>query len=143
MQQLADQISIALAQGELWGDLEAIVAARTAELQAVNANLQQEINERKQVEAALRQSEEQLRLITNALPVLIAYVDDRERYQFNNQSYNDWLGQAPAEIRGQHLRQVWGEDCYYQMQPRINAALAGKVVTYEMKLSCKMAPPDR
>jgi PAS domain S-box-containing protein len=134
MQQLADQISIALAQGELWGDLEAIVTARTAELQAVNANLQQEINERKQVEAALRQSEEQLRLITNALPVLIAYVDDRECYQFNNESYNDWLGQAPAAIRGQHLRQVWGEDCYYQMQPRVNAALAGKVVTYENEI---------
>jgi two-component system, OmpR family, sensor histidine kinase VicK len=115
MQQLADQISIALAQGELWEQLEEIVAERTAELQAANSNLQQEINDRKQVEVALRQSEEQLRSITNALPVLIAYVDDRECYQFNNQAYSDWLGKPLAKIHGTHLRQVWGEDCYQQM----------------------------
>jgi two-component system, OmpR family, sensor histidine kinase VicK len=135
MQQLADQISIALAQGELWGQLEEIVAERTAELQAVNSSLQQEINERKQAEAALRQSEEQLRLITNALPVLIAYVDDRECYQFNNQAYTDWLGQSLTTIHGSHMRQVWGDDCYERMQPQINTALAGQVVTYENEIN--------
>ena len=68
MQQLANQIGIALFQGELLENLEELVAERTA-------NLQQEINERLEVEAALRRSEEQLRLIANGLPVLIAYVD--------------------------------------------------------------------
>jgi two-component system, OmpR family, sensor histidine kinase VicK len=108
MQQLADRISIALAQGELWGQLEEVVAERTAELQAANANLQQEIVERQQVEIALRRSEEQLRSITNALPVLIAYVDDRECYQFNNQAYTDWLGKSLTSIHGSPMRQVWG-----------------------------------
>ncbi len=131
MQQLADQISIALAQGELWGHLEEIVAERTAQLQAVNANLQQEIDDRKQAEIALRQSEEQLRLITNALPVLIAYIDDRECYQFNNQAYTDWLGQSIAAMHGTHMRLVWGDDCYGRMQPYVQAALAGEIVTYE------------
>jgi two-component system, OmpR family, sensor histidine kinase VicK len=135
MQRLADQISIALAQGELWEHLEDIVTERTAELQAANASLQQEINERKQVESALRQSEEQLRLITNALPVLIAYIDEQERYQFNNQAYDDWLGKSPKVIRGYHLRQVWGDDCYQRMEPYINAALAGEVVTYENEIN--------
>ncbi len=131
MQQLADQISIALAQGELWGHLEEIVAERTAQLQAVNVSLQQEIDDRKQAEIALRQSEEQLRLITNALPVLIAYIDDRECYQFNNQAYTDWLGQSIAAMHGTHLRLVWGNDCYGRMQPYVQAALAGEIVTYE------------
>ena len=135
MQQLADQISIALAQGELWEHLEEIVAERTAELQAANCNLQQEINDRKQVEVALRQSEEQLRSITNALPVLIASVDDRECYQFNNQAYADWLGKTLTTIHGTHLRQVWGEICYQRMQPYINEALAGNVVIYENEIS--------
>jgi two-component system, OmpR family, sensor histidine kinase VicK len=76
MQQLADQIGIAIAQGELLEHLEEIVAERTAKLQ-------QEVLDRQQAEAALRASEEQLRLITNALPVLIAYVDAKQRYQFN------------------------------------------------------------
>ncbi len=135
MQQLADQISIALAQGELWQHLEEIVAERTAELQAANYSLQQEINDRTQVEAALRQSEEQLRLITNTLPVLIAYVDDRECYQFNNQAYSDWLGQSLTTIHGSHMRQVWGEDGYGRIQPHVKAALAGQVVTYENEIN--------
>jgi two-component system, OmpR family, sensor histidine kinase VicK len=135
MQQLADQISIALAQGELWGQLEAVVAERTAELQAVNSNLQQEIIDRQQIEIALRQSEAQLRSITNALPVLIAYVDDRECYQFNNQAYVDWLGKSLTEIHGTPMRSVWGEACYHHMQPHIHQALAGQVVTYENEIN--------
>jgi two-component system, OmpR family, sensor histidine kinase VicK len=135
MQQLAEQISIALAQGELWEHLEEIVVERTAELQAANSSLQQEINERKLMESALRESEEQLQLITNALPVLIAYVDDQECYQFNNQAYADWLGQSPPVIHGTKLRQVWGEDCYQRMQNHVRAALAGAVVTYENEIN--------
>jgi two-component system, OmpR family, sensor histidine kinase VicK len=134
MQRLADQISIALAQGELWGQLETIVAERTAELQAANASLQQEIIDRQQIEIALRQSEEQLRLITNALPVLIAYVDDRECYQFNNQAYTDWFGKSPSEIHGSSICKVWGEDAYLRVQPYIDQALAGNVVTYEQEI---------
>jgi two-component system, OmpR family, sensor histidine kinase VicK len=134
MQQLAEQISIALAQGELWGQLEAVVAERTAELQAVNASLQQEIIDRKQVEIALRQSEEQLRLITNALPVLIAYVDDRECYQFNNQAYTDWFGKSLPKLHGHSIREVWGEDAYLPVQHHIHQALAGNLVTYEHEI---------
>lgn len=137
MQQLADQISIALAQAQLLEHLEEIVEARTAELKEVNHNLQQEINVRKQAEAALRRSEEQLRLITNALPVLIAYVDDRQQYRFNNQAYEDWLGQSPADIYGQHLQQVWGKDCYQRMQCHVDLALAGQIVTYENDIVLK------
>lgn len=131
MQQLADQISIALAQAQLLEHLEEIVESRTAELKEANRNLQQEINVRMQAEAALRQSEQQLRLITNALPVLIAYVDDQQQYRFNNQAYEDWLGQSPADIYGQHLQQVWGQDRYQRIQAQVEAALAGQVVTYE------------
>jgi two-component system, OmpR family, sensor histidine kinase VicK len=137
MQQLADQISIALSQAQLLEHLEEVVEARTAELQDVNRNLQQEINVRMQAEAALRQSEEQLRLITNALPVLIAYVDEQQQYRFNNQAYHDWLGQPPGEISGCHLRQVWGEDCYQRMQVYVKIALSGQAVTYENDIVLK------
>ncbi|MBW4691550.1 MAG: GAF domain-containing protein [Lyngbya sp. HA4199-MV5] len=137
MQQLADQISIALSQAQLLEHLEEVVEARTAELKEVNRTLQQEINVRMQTEVALRQSEEQLRLITNALPVLIAYVDDQQRYQFNNQAYEEWLGQSPVDIHGQHLQQVWGRDDYQQMQVHAEAALSGRSVTYENEIVLK------
>jgi two-component system, OmpR family, sensor histidine kinase VicK len=141
MQQLADQISIAIAQAQLHENLEEMVEARTAELKTVNLNLQQEINDRMQAEQSLRQSEEQLRLITNALPVLISYVDDQQRYRFNNQAYEDWLGKAPADIHGCSLQMLWGKDCYRTMRAPVNAALAGETVTYENEILLKDGSP--
>jgi two-component system sensor histidine kinase VicK len=142
MQQLADQIAIAISQGELLEHLEDIVTDRTAKLRQVNLEsaklrqvnleLQQEITERKQAEEALRRSEEQLRLITNALPVLIAYVDSKQNYQFNNQAYESWLGKSPESIRGKHLNQVW--DCYDRMEPWVSKVLSGEVVIYENEI---------
>ncbi|MBW4616238.1 MAG: PAS domain S-box protein [Desmonostoc vinosum HA7617-LM4] len=137
MQQLADQISIALAQAQLLEHLEEMVEVRTAELKDANRNLHQEINDRMQAEEALRRSEEQLRLITNALPVLIAYVDNQQRYSFNNKAYEDWLGQSPLEIHGCHLQDVWGQDCYQRMHSHVKAALSGHVVTYENEITLK------
>lgn len=134
MQQLADQIGIAISQGELMEHLEDIVADRTAELRQVNLNLQQEIADRRQAENALRRSEEQLRLITNALPVLIAYVDAKQNYQFNNQAYQEWLGKTPESIHGQPIKRVWGKDCYHRMEPWVKKALAGEVVMYENEI---------
>lgn len=137
MQQLASQISIALAQAQLLEHLEEMVEVRTTELKDVNHSLQQEINDRMQAEEALRRSEEQLRLITNALPVLIAYVDQHQHYQFNNQAYEDWLGQSPGNIYGSHLQEVWGAECYQRMQAHVEAALSGLVVTYENEIVLK------
>jgi PAS domain S-box-containing protein len=141
MQQLADQISIALAQAQLLEHLEEIVEVRTAELQEVNRSLQQEINDRMQAEAALRRSEEQLRLITNALPVLIAYVDGHQRYRFNNKAYEDWLGKSPANIYGSKIKTVWGIECYERMKVYVKLALMGQAVTYENEITLKDGLP--
>ena len=137
MQQLAGQISLALSQGQLMTYLEDRVKLRTAELTKANKSLQQEIQDRKQIEAALRQSEYQLRLVTNNLPVLIAYVDCQQRYQFNNQVYEQWLGFSPADISGKSMQQVMGEDYYQSVRPHIEAVLAGQQVSYESEVTFK------
>lgn len=137
MQQLAAQISIALSQGQMLEYLEERVNLRTAELTEANQALQQEIQERKQIEMALRQSEEQLRLITNNLPVLIAYVDAQQRYRFNNQAYDYWLGQDPAELYGNPIKTFRRPDNYESIRPHIKAALMGEQVTYEDELTFK------
>jgi two-component system, OmpR family, sensor histidine kinase VicK len=141
MQQLADQIGIALSQTQFLEHLEEIVEVRTAELQEVNHNLQQEINDRKQAETALRQSEEQLRLITNALPVLISYVDENQYYRFNNKAYEDWLGKSLSEICGSDIKSVWGNDCYSRMQSHVKLALLGQTITYENEILLKHGLP--
>lgn len=127
MQQLADQIGIALAQGKLLENLEELVSQRTAKLR-------QEISDRKDAEAALRHSEEQLRLIANGLPVLIAYVDQQQHYRFNNEAYQTWLGLPPREIKDCHLLKVHGLEEYQQIQEYVEMALTGKTVSYDRDL---------
>ncbi len=128
MQQLADQIGIALSQAELLENLEGLVAERTAKLR-------QEISDRAKAETALRRSEEQLRLIANGLPVLIAYVDRQQHYRFNNEVYQTWLGLSPREIYDCHLQQVHGETEYQQIRQYVKIALSGKTVSYERDLT--------
>ncbi len=117
--------------------LEARVQERTAALSQVNALLHSELVERKQVEQALLESEKQLRTITNALPVLIAYVDADQRFRFNNQTYEQWFGCDWRSIGGKHLRQVLGEQAYQSIKPHVKRALLGEIATYESLIPYK------
>ncbi|MGE5219270.1 MAG: PAS domain S-box protein [Chloroflexota bacterium] len=90
-----------------------------------------DITEGKQTEAALRRSEERLRLLTDALPVLISYVDQEQRYRFNNKAYEHWFGYRREFVEGKHMRQILGEKAYQALRPRVETALAGQLVTFE------------
>lgn len=61
---------------------------------------------RQQAEVKLQQSVSQLRLITDALPVLISYVDNQQCYQFVNQTYEDWHSRPRTEIIGRHIKET-------------------------------------
>ena len=81
-------------------------------------------------EKGLRESEKRLRLITNSLPALIAYVDSKQRYQFNNDAYISWFGITPADALGRTVREVVGEAPYQRILPYIEKALSGERVVY-------------
>lgn len=67
-----------------------------------------DLTDRKQMEQALRQSQTELQLIINAMPVLIGYVDHEERFRLNNSAYLDWYGLTPQELYGRTIREVVG-----------------------------------
>jgi PAS domain S-box-containing protein len=96
---------------------------------------EKEIQHRKQVENELRKSEEQLRLITDSLPVIISYVDQQERYQFNNRVYEEWFGTPREQITGKTVREVVGDEAYQVLQSRIELALSGQIVNFEDRVS--------
>ncbi|MFB2892873.1 PAS domain S-box protein [Aerosakkonemataceae cyanobacterium BLCC-F50] len=83
----------------------------------------------------LRQPEEQLRLIINALPVLIAYVDKDHYYRFNNQAYSSWFGQPAATFTNRHVRDVLGFTAYEAVRPYMEQALSGQKVSYESEIT--------
>lgn len=85
----------------------------------------------KQAEAKSIESESQLRLITDALPVLISYVDKECCYQFVNRRYIDWFDIKPEEVAGKHLSEVIGKSAYQAVLPRIEQVISGVEVTFE------------
>lgn len=134
MQQLASQIGVAINQAELLGHLEELVEARTAELTAINQQLRQEMRERQKSERAMRRSEKQLRLITNALPALVSYIDTYHRYRFNNYAYETWYDIPYQQIKGKQVTDIVSPQVYQQMLPYLEQALAGEKVTYEAEM---------
>ncbi|MBH8573881.1 PAS domain S-box protein [Nostocaceae cyanobacterium CENA369] len=93
--------------------------------------------ERQRAEQALRQREEELRLITNAVPVFISYVDTQQRYRFNNKKYEEWYGISASETYGKHIQEVVDETVYQSIRPYIERVLSGEQVTYETQLPDK------
>ncbi|MEH2107730.1 MAG: AAA family ATPase [Nostoc sp.] len=101
--------------------LEQQVAQRTAALQ--------------KSEAALRHQEQELRLITDALPALISYVDTNRRYQFVNRTYEVWFNLSRDEILGKYVHELLGETVYQRFEPFINQVFEGQTVTLEAEIS--------
>ncbi|HEY0834307.1 MAG TPA: NahK/ErcS family hybrid sensor histidine kinase/response regulator [Azospirillum sp.] len=93
-----------------------------------------DITERKRSEEALRDSERRIRLITDAVPALIAYVDAEERYQFTNKAYEDWFARPREEIDGQPMRDVLGAEHYDRRREFVEAALMGEPCEFELSL---------
>ncbi|WP_341911601.1 ATP-binding protein [Polaromonas sp. YR568] len=81
--------------------------------------------------ALLRNSETQLRDITDTLPALLAYVDAEQRFRFHNRAYEEALGLPSEQIEGKHLREVLGEKIYQATIPQIEQVMAGYPVVYE------------
>ncbi|MEQ1685236.1 MAG: EAL domain-containing protein [Burkholderiaceae bacterium] len=74
----------------------------------------------------LRQSEDELRTITDNIPALVAFVDKDQRYQFVNRNYERWLGMKPEQMLGKTAQEIYGVDNYARLQPCLEKALMGQ-----------------
>jgi len=81
-------------------------------------------------EEALRASERELQLITDALPVCVSYVDRELRYQFVSAAYEQWFGRPKQELVGRHVQDVIGADALQIVRPYLERALSGEALTY-------------
>jgi PAS domain S-box-containing protein len=93
----------------------------------------QEITDRKRVERKLRESEERLRVMSDALPALVAYVDSEQRYRFQNAAYQKWFGVSRERSGGRLIKDVLGERMYGLVQPYVEDALSGRTASVEVE----------
>jgi PAS domain S-box-containing protein len=90
-----------------------------------------DITERKWAEEALRNSREQLALVMDGVPALIAYVDSDERYLYVNKAYAEWYGRSREDYIGMRIRDLLDERVYQRASPNYKAALSGQCVSFE------------
>ena len=84
-------------------------------------------------EAALRESEERMRLVANNVPALISYVDREQRYRFSNRTYDDWFGIAHEEHARPHRRRgIRRGGLRAHARQDIERCLAGEEVEFEL-----------
>ncbi|WP_223473148.1 MULTISPECIES: PAS domain-containing sensor histidine kinase [unclassified Pseudomonas] len=100
-----------------------------------------DLTERKRTEQALRQSQTELQLIINAMPILISYVDREERFRLNNSAYLDWYGLTPQELYGKTIREVLGEEAYAARAQQIADALAGQPCSFTVQMDHRDGRP--
>ena len=86
---------------------------------------------RRAAEIALQARSRELRLLIDAVPAMIAYVDPGERVLLHNRAYAEWLGMPSARIEGRTLRELLGEQEYAAAGPHVARVLAGETVQYE------------
>lgn len=81
---------------------------------------------------ALRDNERRTRIVTDNVPVLIAYIDRDETYRFTNRPYQASLKGGAGATDGRHVSEVLGAARYQQLKPHIDAVLAGQVQVFEI-----------
>ena len=91
-----------------------------------------DVTERRAAENNALAREQQIRMLADNVPALIAYFDcDDLRCLFANKSYARMWGWDEESVVGRTVEEVIGRDGYEAIAPYIDRARAGEAVTYE------------
>ena len=91
-----------------------------------------DITERFRQAERLTESERWVRLITDQVPALIAYLNADLVYEFTNRVYEEWYHWPRDGLLGRNLREVHNEGHWQHLEPYVQRALSGENVTFEM-----------
>ena len=98
------------------------------------AKIALDITQTKRAAEQLQRSERQLRLITDAMPALVSYLDSGYRYRFVNREYERWFHVSGAEILDRKMPDVLGEEAFKRLKPFVDRALRGERVQFETEI---------
>src|SRR5674476_962647 len=87
--------------------------------------------ERARYARELKHSEARFRLVTDALPVMIVFVDREERCRYHNRAFRHWCARNSERINGLPLREVVGAAIYHELWSHSSEVLSGKELRYD------------
>ena len=80
------------------------------------------------LERQLADSEAELRTVTDALPLLVSFIDRDLVYRYANQHYFQWFGLDADDVIGRHTRDVIGAENFERRRAAMERALAGETI---------------
>ncbi|HZI16872.1 MAG TPA: PAS domain-containing protein, partial [Myxococcus sp.] len=83
---------------------------------------------------------QRLRVVADAAPVMLAYVDAQERFRYANTAYATWFNRPREALLGRTVREVAGDAAYEQLRPAVRVALAGQRVHFERPVPSSGGP---
>jgi signal transduction histidine kinase/DNA-binding response OmpR family regulator len=107
------------------------------ELGLLATNYNELVNAKLLRDAELTKARRYIEGITEASPMLLAYVDSERRYQFVNKRYKDWFQKPTQSFINQHVFDVVDEVIYKAICPYIDQVLAGNSVIFEKEFPLK------
>ncbi|MGL4512677.1 MAG: PAS domain-containing protein [Lacipirellulaceae bacterium] len=76
----------------------------------------------------------ELQTLTDAIPMLIGYVDSSQTFRFANAAHEDAYGVPPERVNGRAFRELVGDAMYRRIEPQVAAVLRGKRVQFEEQM---------
>jgi PAS domain S-box-containing protein len=107
------------------------------QLKVLNEDLERRVDARTR---ELKNRESQLRLITNALPEVVAQLDRRERIQFANEAFCSRFGQPLEELLGKTFSEIVGESRYLANKNYFETCYGGEVASFERTVDADGTP---
>ena len=88
-----------------------------------------DVTEQRRLAARLEHVEDELRLVSDTVPALVAYIDSNETYRFVNRTAETWYGMPAEALLGLHVSAVLGDDAFGPLREHLSRALAGETFT--------------
>lgn len=101
-----------------------------------------DITKRHRYAESLRKSESWLRLITDNVPAMIAYIGKDLKYQFTNRVYVDWYGLHQGGLNGLELEQSRVHSNFTKIKRYVDRALKGESVSFTVDEKNKFGEPS-